>query len=48
MSKEPNGSATTANGKRDPVPEFKVVDFEVDLPGSRAASASVCTTPAFP
>jgi uncharacterized protein with von Willebrand factor type A (vWA) domain len=46
-----NGSATTTNGKGDPVPEFKVVDFEVDLPGlasgfsQRLHDAGVPVTP---
>jgi uncharacterized protein with von Willebrand factor type A (vWA) domain len=32
-----NGAAETSNGKREPVPEFKIVDFDVDLPGLASA-----------
>jgi uncharacterized protein with von Willebrand factor type A (vWA) domain len=45
------GSASTANGKGEPVPDFKVVDFEVDLPGlasgfsQRLHDAGVPVTP---
>lgn len=50
MAETSHGSAT-ANGKGDPVPEFKVVDFEVDLPGlasgfsQRLHDAGVPVTP---
>ena len=36
MAKKSNGAAKASNGK-DPVPEFKVVDFDVDLPGLSSA-----------
>lgn len=36
MAGKSNGAAKASNGK-DPVPEFKVVDFDVDLPGLAGA-----------
>lgn len=48
---EKSNAPVTANGKGDPVPEFKVVDFEVDLPGlasgfsQRLHDAGVPVTP---
>ena len=37
MSGQSNGTAETSNGMPEPVPEFKVVDFDVDLPGLASA-----------
>ena len=37
MPEQSNGTAGAANGKPEPVPEFKVVDFDVDLPGLASA-----------
>ena len=51
MTEQSIESATTPNGKGDPVPEFKVVPFEVALPGlasgfsQRLHAAGVPVTP---
>jgi uncharacterized protein with von Willebrand factor type A (vWA) domain len=37
VTEQSNGTAGTSNGTKGPPPEFKVVDFDVDLPGLASA-----------